>query len=245
MRKRARRNSHEEGAGHERWLVSYADFITLLFAFFTILFATSERNLEKTQEFQESIKKYLIKAGAFGGSGGQVNQGEKNNQIIDSPLPTYKSSRPQDTEVTEATEQELEKALTREDREKYLIDLHSDELGVRIVVKGEQLFPEGQKKFKRGALPFLERLGNLFKKIDRRILLEGHVDSRFDNEQLDEVDLAQGRTLQVAKYLSRVHRFPKDKIATVSFGSSRPLSSDKSLLNNRLEFVVLYDDSPL
>ncbi|HAG91231.1 MAG TPA: hypothetical protein DCL41_05135, partial [Bdellovibrionales bacterium] len=100
---------HEEEAGHERWLVSYADFITLLFAFFTVLYATSERNVEKTQQFQESIKKYLIKAGAFGGSGAQVQQGEKSDQIIESPLPTYKNSRPEDMAVTEKTEKEIEK----------------------------------------------------------------------------------------------------------------------------------------
>ena len=69
-------------AGHERWLVSYADFITLMFAFFAVLYATSEKDLAKSKEFQDSIKRYLIKAGSFGESGQQVNQGEKNNTLL-------------------------------------------------------------------------------------------------------------------------------------------------------------------
>lgn len=245
MRPRRRRAEHGERGGHERWLVSYADFITLLFAFFTVLFATSERNLEKTQEFQESLKRYLIKAGSFGGSGGQINQGEKNNQVIESPLPTYKSSRPQDVEVTEVTEQQVEQALTQKDREDYLIDVFSDDLGVRIVVRGEEIFPPGESKFKQNALPFLNRLAEMFKKIDRRLLIEGHVDHRFNNADLRGVNLTQSRTLQIARYFSKAHQLPSDKMATLSFGSSRPLSSNKGSLNDRIEFVVLFDDSPI
>lgn len=245
MRPRRRGAGHGEGAGHERWLVSYADFITLLFAFFTVLFATSERNIEKTQEFQESLKRYLIKAGSFGGSGSQIHQGEKHDQVIDSPLPTYKSSRPQDVEVTEVTERQVEEALTKKDRESYLIDLFSDDLGVRIVVRGAELFPEGQSRFKKEALPFLNRLAEMFKKIDRRLLIEGHVDERFDNADLAGFNLAQHRTLQIARYFSKAHQLSANKMATLSFGSNRPLSSDKASLNNRVEFVVLFDDSPL
>jgi len=45
----SRKKAHEEHANHERWLVSYADFITLLFAFFTVLYATAQTDQEKLQ----------------------------------------------------------------------------------------------------------------------------------------------------------------------------------------------------
>lgn len=44
-----RKKAHEEHVNHERWLVSYADFITLLFAFFTVLYATAQTDQEKLQ----------------------------------------------------------------------------------------------------------------------------------------------------------------------------------------------------
>lgn len=52
----ARKKKHEEHVNHERWLVSYADFITLLFATFTALFAISNQNMEKFKKLAASIK---------------------------------------------------------------------------------------------------------------------------------------------------------------------------------------------
>src|SRR5258708_5942867 len=53
------RKKHAEHANHERWLVSYADFITLLFAFFVVMFATSQTDKAKAQQVSESVKKAL------------------------------------------------------------------------------------------------------------------------------------------------------------------------------------------
>jgi chemotaxis protein MotB len=249
MRRRRKRSGsggdHDQEISHERWLVSYADFITLMFAFFTVLYATSERNVEKTRDFQESIKRFLIKTGGFGGAAPQINQADRHNEVIETPLPTYKSSRPQDAQVMEVTEKQVEAALTKEDRQKYLMDLFSDDLGVRIVVKGAPLFGAQGAQFKKEALPFLERLGKMFKKIDRRLLIEGHVDEKFNDQKLSEFDLGQQRSLQLARYLVKVHGFSVKKIATASFGSNRPLSSHKDNLNDRVEFVILYEDSPI
>src|SRR5689334_7666527 len=51
-----RRVEHEN---HERWLVSYADFITLLFAFFVVLYASSNADKEKTRQVAESVRAAL------------------------------------------------------------------------------------------------------------------------------------------------------------------------------------------
>ena len=53
------RKKHEEHENHERWLVSYADFITLLFAFFVVLYATSTQNIEKEKKFEDSIRQEM------------------------------------------------------------------------------------------------------------------------------------------------------------------------------------------
>src|SRR5215472_12161911 len=53
------RKKHEEHPNHERWLVSYADFITLLFAFFVVMFATSQTDKAKAQQVADSVKKAL------------------------------------------------------------------------------------------------------------------------------------------------------------------------------------------
>ena len=51
----ARRRHHEEHENHERWLVSYADFITLLFAFFVVMYSISSINEGKYKILSESL----------------------------------------------------------------------------------------------------------------------------------------------------------------------------------------------
>src|SRR3954447_11596854 len=53
----ARKNKHPEHVNHERWLISYADFITLLFAFFVVMFAVSQVDSKKVGRFTESFSK--------------------------------------------------------------------------------------------------------------------------------------------------------------------------------------------
>ena len=55
MQPRLRRKTQQHGPNHERWLVSYADFITLLFAFFVVMFATAQTDNSKAQAVSESV----------------------------------------------------------------------------------------------------------------------------------------------------------------------------------------------
>src|SRR5271168_1611389 len=83
---RRRREDHEEPENHERWLISYADFITLLFAFFVVMFASSQADKGKAQKVSESVKKALqgekmstMIAAVLGGT--VDNRGQGNAQM--------------------------------------------------------------------------------------------------------------------------------------------------------------------
>src|SRR5476649_1537713 len=111
MKRKDQLQSDDPQNSNDRWLVSYADFITLMFAFFAVLYATSQKDIEKTKEFQESVKKYLIKAGAFGESGAQLNQGVKNNSPIDEPIQTFNPNKPEAVKTTDEAETFIEQNL--------------------------------------------------------------------------------------------------------------------------------------
>src|SRR5262249_20262946 len=68
-RRRARHAGHEEGGGHERWLVTYADMLTLLLVLFIVLFSISVVNTSKFEELKHSL------ASAFGAGGGHLLPG--------------------------------------------------------------------------------------------------------------------------------------------------------------------------
>ncbi len=69
----ARKKKHEEHANHERWLVSYADFITLLFAFFVVLFSSSQVDKSKTKKMALAIESAFSTFSLFNQTGGQLN----------------------------------------------------------------------------------------------------------------------------------------------------------------------------
>ena len=85
----ARKKKHPEHANHERWLVSYADFITLLFAFFVVMFASSQTDKAKAQQVSDSVKEALDKGGVQAAVheilGGTVDEKGKGNAMMKGP----------------------------------------------------------------------------------------------------------------------------------------------------------------
>src|ERR1700748_2997390 len=72
----ARKKKHPEHVNHERWLVSYADFITLLFAFFVVLYASSQVDKKKMGNLANSIQEAFQELGVFEASSTKVPQSE-------------------------------------------------------------------------------------------------------------------------------------------------------------------------
>ncbi len=240
-----RRQIEEEPENHDRWLVSYADFITLLFAFFTVLYATSERDLEKTKEFQESVKQYLVKAGAFGGSGDQVNQGEKYNSPIEPPIKTFQSAPTGARELQAKITSLIEAQMTQEQIDKMILDISSDDYGARVVLAGDQVFEIGNAKMKVTAFPVLNLLTGILLNLNQRVVVEGHsqVGTAAEARQLSSL-----RSNQLIKFFLRKAPEKDDQFISIALGNQRPLNEKGSgaspRFNERIEVRILSDDSP-
>jgi len=95
---RRSRGEHEP-EGHERWLVSYADFITLLFAFFVVLYASSQADRQKAVQASESVRRAFSGetkvSRVLGGTVDDVGQGNRLMRGPGVPRPgTRRSNRP-------------------------------------------------------------------------------------------------------------------------------------------------------
>src|SRR4051812_4395742 len=112
---RRRRHREEEHVNHERWLVSYADFITLLFAFFTVLYATSQQDAEKAKEFEQSIRKYF--GAIIGGStsAGEAPVFERTRNYIEPAIQTFPENHRGTFEVEDFVDKYLKKNLSAEE----------------------------------------------------------------------------------------------------------------------------------
>lgn len=240
---------HEDNP--DRWLVSYADFITLLFAFFTVLYATSQANLEKAKEFEQSIKKYLIKAGAFGSSGQDINQGQIHNSPIDQPVKTFPQAADQEVDETQKKiEIFLEQNLSDDELERVLRDVSSDGPGVRISLAADEIFAEASARLKPKALPVLDKLAHLLAESKTKILVESHTDDSPIKSDLypSQWELSANRATTVVRYLIKVRKIDGQRLAAVSYGPERPVvpndSEPNRRRNQRLDFLILNESSP-
>jgi len=237
------REPHDEGPSSERWLVSYADFITLMFAFFAVLYATSEKDLEKAKELQDSVKKYLIKAGSFGESGQQIQQGQQNNAVIEPPIQTYKDGRPETVELLDKTEEFIETQLTPEERKKYVQDISADDWGVRITMPAAALYSQNSEKFRGEALPFIGKLSELIAKTKRKVLIEGHVMAGETGGFRSTWDFSSARAVNLLRFMQAKQKFPGNQLVAAALGDSRPDFEEANAEgNSRIEIVLLNHD---
>ena len=242
-------SDHEDEGGHERWLVSYADFMTLLFAFFTVLYATSEKNAEKTQAFQESVKKYLIKAGGSGAGGvgpSQINQGDQHNTVIEPPIKTFRDHDKSEAAAPLENAEAFVEDLTPEERRRYVSDLSSDDWGVRLTLPAAPLFDAGSDKFRPDAMAFLKKLGALIVKSKRRAVIESHAAFGERGQTRSPWDFAAGRAVNILRFIERAAGVAPGQLAATSFGDARPAFKEGDPKRNaRVDVVLLNPDVPL
>lgn len=249
---RKKRGRQEAESSQERWLVSYADFITLMFAFFVVLYATSERNLEKTKNFEKSIKKFLaqVPAGGTGESRKSVGQEVKKSSPIRPPLPTFKTSSEAAKQIISTIEGYLETYVKKSERQKYLIDLSHDILGIRLSLDASQIFSPDSVLFKKSAISFMDKISNLVLEIKDPVIIESHTDKKQTRPApiLNDWNLSSLRSSSVVQYMIKIHQVDPQRLAAMGHGSERPLFSSSDIenkaKNQRLEILIITEESP-
>ncbi len=245
-----KKSNHEEPENHDRWLVSYADFITLLFAFFVVMYATSNNNQEKQKSFEKSVRVNLKLEGSGGGAGTGANQGEaggENSADVIIPLEGF-PPRGGPGETQEYVNRYIEKKLDTSDKEK-IQELRHDAIGVRIALASSQFFNPGGTKIKVTALPALDKLAALLQETDRKIVIEGHTDNQpvgKDAPYESNWELASLRATSIVKYLIKYHQMDPKRLAAISYADTRPLKSNDSeegrSQNRRIEIYLILDE---
>lgn len=174
----ARRRKHEdEHENHERWLVSYADFITLLFAFFVVMYSLSSINEGKYRIMSDSV------VNAFRKLGVQSN----NAQMSSAPIPSIRPSAPPPSpEIEEARKAKAERVKNMaEEIRKVLAPLVADgqvrvtegAFGITVEINASVLFNPGEAQLGRDAVTALRAVGQVVAPAEFPITVEGHTDT--------------------------------------------------------------------
>ncbi len=248
----ARKKHHEEHENLERWLVSYADFITLLFAFFTVLYALGQSDKSKYQENLENIQKAFANAGGlFSLKGAPFSPFERNpdgGAAASGSDGGTQSNQEQDEQLDRVAQQlrGLFKQSTGLSLSPGAIEVVRSENGFRIRLGEYLLFKPGSDRIKRANLPFLYAIGKRLVKMGHSVQVEGHSDASPNITPEANWQLSMTRAFNVVQFLVQADGFPPAKISLAGFGDTHPVADNTTpegrARNRRVELVVSIDD---
>lgn len=254
----AKKKHHEEHENLERWLVSYADFITLLFAFFTVMYALSTTDKEKYKSAVESIQKafttsgsiFPLKGSPFTPFDKPADQGSQTPPSLNDSGQLSKNEQALRQRMAEQIKGIFEKATGVNSPESE-VEVLKTSLGFKIRLGEAMLFSPRSDKLKRAQAPFLFELGKRLADLELPIQVEGHSDSQeFVNssEKADQAawELSNKRAFNIVRFLIEGARFPKDKISMGVYGNTQPIAEEDTpeahAKNRRVEISVSTPD---
>ena len=246
----ARKKKHPEHVNHERWLVSYADFITLLFAFFVVMFATSQTDKGKQQQVSDSVKRALdndqIASVISGILGGTVDDKGKGNAQMRGPGGAQKQAvEPKDKQVELLPAiQHLNKELEQEIKAGK-IQVQMTPRGLVVSLRQAAFFPSGDDTIEPTANASIKKIADTIRGLPNQIRLEGHTDSlpvrraRFKSNW----DLSAARAISMMELLTNEFGMAKDRVAIGGYADTVPVGSNDTeegrALNRRVDIVIL------
>lgn len=245
----ARKKKHEEHENLERWLVSYSDFITLLFATFVVLYALAQVDATDFAKLEESLKNAFSqntllegKEAILEGSDSLFDQ-QQANSFIPSLMLEYISPK-YEAESFSEIEQQV-KDLT-EAGELDGISAEITEKGLLLTFDDKYLFANGSAYLDNNARKLLDKVGVLICKkfVLHAMVVEGHTDSLAIRSNLfpSNWELSSARACAVVRYLISRFKFSPSLFSATGYADTRPLPtaiSPKDPINRRVEILVL------
>ncbi|MBZ5663589.1 MAG: OmpA family protein [Acidobacteriia bacterium] len=257
----SRRKRHPSHANHERWLVSYADFITLLFAFFVVLYASSQVDKKKVGRLALAIQVAFQEMGIFEASTTQVpiNITEpmpfSTVQAIENTQRTASlgriASRPEgglgsgvENGDLAQLQAELETALAGEIKRKE-IAMRREPDGLVISLREVGFFESGSAQMKSASQPAFDRIANLLRQHSDRLRVEGHTDNvPIHTAQFpSNWELSTSRATEIVRLLIVRDGFVPDRLSAAGYGEYHPVATNLTAegrgINRRVDIVVL------
>jgi chemotaxis protein MotB len=239
------KQNHPEHPNHERWLVSYADFITLLFAFFVVMYAMSQVDVKKmgrlskamqsafdTRVFDAGSKKLNLAEG--------VPEGVAEPKIMESISPLVSPSQP----TFDKLQKKIETKLVQE-RFQDKVKFKQDKRGLVISLVEAGFFNPGEAEIKGSSLKIVDSIAQSILPIRNQIRVEGHTDNtpihniRFPSNW----ELSTARATNVIAYLTANYAFSPLRLSAAGYGEFRPVASNNQAegraANRRVDIVIL------
>jgi chemotaxis protein MotB len=240
-----------------RWVISYADFVTMLLALFMIMFATSGLGDAKMKDVNKSIQKVFAS---------KTVETTKSNENIAQEITEEENVKNVEIkkENTAPIENNGETILDGQngilDAQKVMEQINQDfkadmsikviksDRGVVIRLNDTMLFDAGSAIIKPEAMTTLSQLALSLNKFQNPILIEGHTDSMpiSSVKYPSNWELSTARATNIIKYLIGNHHFPPSRLSAVGYGEYMPVEKNDTpqgrAKNRRVDIIILSTD---
>jgi chemotaxis protein MotB len=239
---------------HERWLVSYADFITLLFAFFVVMFASSQTDKGRAKQISEAVEKALENGKSVGVPpavakilGGTVDDKGQGNAMMKGPGGAQHSAKeaPQDNVVELLPSMQRLTSDLEDEIKTGKLEMKLEARGLVISLKQSAFFPSGQDALDNKNLPTLKKVADVIRELPNSIQLEGHTDAvpihnaRFKSNW----ELSCARAIAVMEAFSDTFELKRDRFSVVGRAETAPVDTNETpegrARNRRVDVIIV------
>ncbi|MEC0241473.1 flagellar motor protein MotB [Paenibacillus dokdonensis] len=255
-----RKRGKDGDNGQDRWLITYADLITLLLIFFVMMFAMSRLDTQKYKEITQSLQ-LTFKSGdsildqGSGITGTADKYNHKNPDIAAKPQqqPSKDVNQMTDRELAfRKQEQELQNLMkvisnyVKDNKLEDQIFVADQPQGISITLSDKFLFDVGKADLKTGSVPVMDKLASLFKELHTIISIEGHTDNLpivYASKYKDNWELSGARALSVLRYFLDQRHLDAEEFQYAGYADTRPAADNATEAgrqkNRRVEIIVL------
>jgi len=265
----ARKKKREEHENHERWLVSYADFITLLFAFFVVMYSVSSVNEGKFRVLSDALMS-AFHSPPKSLEPIQVGQPSKSPVMSDlqfrsSPNILISQKKGVDVENDDGaktidSDDDLSKKASEDKNlgkiaddvvlamanliELGLINVRRNDLWLEIEIKNSILFRSGSAKLKESVIPIIQELAKILYMFPNGLRIEGYTDSKKINTEKfpSNWELSASRAASLARVFE-MSNILSERLSVVGYGPTRPVADNSTpegrSQNRRVVIVVV------
>ncbi|HEB85948.1 MAG TPA: flagellar motor protein MotD [Gammaproteobacteria bacterium] len=247
MSRRKRRPQEHENT--DRWLVSYADFITLLFAFFVVMYSMSSINEGKYRVLSDTMEE-AFKTPPKSPEPIQIGKERKSLKTVETTVdeinllgikPDIIPHAQQMEHIADDLQRDLAPLVNKK-----LIKITRDKLWVKVELNNRILFASGDARLTERGYPILKKLAEAVRSLPNHIDVEGHT----DNLPIRTSIYPSNWELSAARAASVVHLFMRDGVdpkhlSAIGYGQYRPIADNHTAQgrrrNRRVVVVILAD----
>ena len=257
-----RKRKHAEHQGsHDRWLVSYADFITLLFAFFVVLYASAQVDKRRAGRLAMAIQVAFQNLGVFDSSNTQIPLQDENAMPFQTVQTVENAERTTDLKrvvnpmkgvVTTAAEAQslqdaqaaIEKALAPE-ISRNAVSMTMRREGLVISLREMGFFDSASASVRPDAMSAIARLAAILRERPENLRIEGHTDNVpiHNSKYASNWELSTARATEMIMLLIMHYDLPPNRLSAAGYAEFHPAATNATpegrAQNRRLDIVIL------